>query len=75
METTKKTIDNLRDQEVDGTNVKGGFTLARQSEGTGYYYVHSVDDKAAAISDAKRRGFKFANITDKASGKTETISL
>lgn len=72
---SKKSFDGLRDQEVDGKNVKGGFVLTRQEEGIGYYTYHGADDRNAAMSDAKKQGFKAITLTNKATGESRTLTL
>ena len=47
--TPKRSIDSLKEQEVDGQNVKGGFVLTSESNGTGYYTANSPDDKNAVL--------------------------
>lgn len=76
METNpKKSFDSLKDQQVDGTNVKGGFVLTRQEEGMGYYTFHGADDRNAAMSDGKKRGFKSITLTNKSTGESRTLTL
>jgi hypothetical protein len=59
METNpKKSIDSLKDQEIDSQNIKGGFTLIKEVDGVAHYAIAKVDYKHAAIQDAKNKGFK-----------------
>ena len=74
--SSKKSIENLKDQEVDGQNVKGGFSLIRNEDNAGHYHVANFDRAMHnALDDARHHGFKQAKLTDKVSGKTTTFTI
>ena len=73
--TPKRSIDSLKEQEVDGQNVKGGFVLTSESNGTGYYTADSPDDKNAALNDAKVKHYKYAVITNRTTGVAKTFTI
>ncbi len=72
----KKSFENLKDQEVDGQSVKGGFSLIRNEDNAGHYHVVNFDRAMHnALDDARHHGFKKATLTDKVSGKTTTFII
>jgi len=73
---SKKSIDSLKGQEVDGTSVKGGFTLIKNEIDKGHYHVNDIAiAKPNVILHSKQQGFKWAVLVDKVSGKTQTIDI
>lgn len=76
METNpKKSIDSLKDQEVDAKDVKGGYTLIRNANSIGYYEVNAPEKWVNAANDAKNKGFKSASIFHKGSGSTKIVDI
>jgi hypothetical protein len=68
---SKKSIESLKDHEVDGQNVKGGFTLIRRDDLVAHYQVNDLGKaKQNALLDAKSHGFTQVTLIDKMSGKT-----
>jgi hypothetical protein len=73
---SKKSIDSLKGQEVDGTSVKGGFTLIKNEIDFGTYHVNDLAfAKQNVINHGKQQGFKWAVLVDKISGKTTKIDI
>jgi hypothetical protein len=74
--SSKKSIESLKDQEVDGQNVKGGFSLIRNEDSVGHYHVVNFERAMHnALDDARQQGFKHAKLTDQVSGKTTTFTI
>ena len=70
---SKKSIESLKDQEVDGQNVKGGFSLIRNDDNVAHYHVYNFEKaKQNALDDARAHGFTQVNLIDKITGKTTT---
>ena len=75
MKDQEKSMENFKGQEVDGQNVKGGFVMTGESNGTGYYTAESPDDKNAALNDAKMKRYKYAVITNRTTGVSKTFTI
>ncbi len=70
---SKKSLENFKDHEVDGQNVKGGFSLIRTDNNVAHYHVVDfAKAKQNAIDHAQAHGFTQVNLIDKSSGKTTT---
>ncbi len=73
---SKKSIESLKDQEVDGQNVKGGFSLIRNDDNVAHYHVKDfAKAKQNALDDARAHGFTQVNLIDKITGRTTTHRL
>jgi hypothetical protein len=76
METNpKKSIDSLKDQEIDGQNVKGGFTLINHVDGLAHYTVENATFRNAVLDHAQKNGYKNISFTNKLDGTVHTFSI